>query len=88
MVDETGAEPYEADVATVGRTIAAGDPNLASGSNEIDARGLPTGGRRLVQRAKGYAATIVSGEVVHRNDLPTDALSGRLVRGPQAVGGP
>ncbi len=49
------------------------------------AHDLPTGGRRLVQRAKGYTATIVSGTVVYRNGAPTGALPGRLVRGPQAM---
>lgn len=44
---------------------------------------LPAGGRRLVQRADGYAATIVSGTVVYRHGAPTGALPGRLVRGPQ-----
>lgn len=47
-------------------------------------RDLPSGGRRLVQRAEGYAATIVSGSVVVRDGTPTGALPGRLVRGPQA----
>ena len=47
------------------------------------ARDLPSGGRRLVQRAEGYAATIVGGIVVHRDGFPTGALPGRLVRGPQ-----
>lgn len=46
---------------------------------------LPAGGRRLVQRARGYVATVVRGEVVRRDDQPTAALPGRLVRGPQAV---
>lgn len=49
------------------------------------AHDLPTGGRRLVQRAEGYAATIVSGTVVYRDGAPTGALPGRLVRGPQAM---
>jgi N-acyl-D-aspartate/D-glutamate deacylase len=49
------------------------------------ARDLPSGGRRLVQRAEGYAATIVSGAVVYRDGAPTGALPGRLVRGPQAT---
>ena len=44
---------------------------------------LPGGGRRLVQRADGYAATIVNGTVVYRDGRPTGALPGRLVRGPQ-----
>lgn len=42
---------------------------------------LPAGGTRLVQDAEGYSATIVSGGIVHRDDRPTDVLSGRLVRG-------
>lgn len=46
---------------------------------------LPAGGKRLVQRADGYVATLVSGEVVHREGEPTGALPGRLVRGPQAA---
>lgn len=49
------------------------------------AHDLPTGGRRLVQRAEGYAATIVSGEVVYRNGVPTGMCPGRLVRGPRAA---
>jgi len=47
---------------------------------------LPAGGRRLNQRADGYAATIVSGIVVRRDGVPTGALPGRLVRGPQGSG--
>jgi N-acyl-D-aspartate/D-glutamate deacylase len=42
---------------------------------------LPAGGHRLLQRAKGYTATVVSGEVTYRNGEATDALPGRLVRG-------
>ena len=44
---------------------------------------LPAGGRRMVQRIKGYDATIVSGEVVSKMGVPTEALPGRLVRGPK-----
>ena len=46
---------------------------------------LPGGGRRLVQRAEGYAATIVNGAVVYRGGVPTGLLPGRLVRGPQSA---
>lgn len=46
---------------------------------------LPAGGRRLVQRAHGYVATIVSGVVTQRDGEPTGALPGRLVRGAQAA---
>jgi N-acyl-D-aspartate/D-glutamate deacylase len=49
---------------------------------------LPGGARRLVQKADGYVATIVSGEVVLRDGEATGALPGRILRGarpdPQA----
>ena len=41
---------------------------------------LPTGGRRLVQRAEGYDATIKAGEVIFTNGEHTGALPGKLVR--------
>jgi N-acyl-D-aspartate/D-glutamate deacylase len=46
---------------------------------------LPAGGRRLVQRARGYVATIKRGVVVREHDEPTGERPGRLVRGPQPV---
>jgi N-acyl-D-aspartate/D-glutamate deacylase len=46
---------------------------------------LPSGGRRLFQRADGYAATIVSGVVTYRGGEATGGLPGRVVRGPQPV---
>ncbi|OBJ14733.1 amidohydrolase family protein [Mycobacterium sp. 1245801.1] len=46
---------------------------------------LPAGGRRLDQTAEGYVATIVAGEVIAENGVPTDARPGRLVRGRQPV---
>jgi N-acyl-D-aspartate/D-glutamate deacylase len=44
---------------------------------------LPAGGRRLLQRADGYRHTIVAGQETYRDGEPTDALPGRLIRGPQ-----
>jgi N-acyl-D-aspartate/D-glutamate deacylase len=44
---------------------------------------LPAGGRRLVQRARGYVATIKRGVVVREYDESTGERPGRLVRGPQ-----
>jgi N-acyl-D-aspartate/D-glutamate deacylase len=41
---------------------------------------LPAGGRRLLQRARGYRATIVAGAVTYRDGEATGALPGRLVR--------
>ncbi len=47
----------------------------------VIAHDLPAGGRRLDQTADGYVATIVSGEVIAENGVPTDSLPGRLIRG-------
>ena len=46
---------------------------------------LPAGGRRLDQTADGYVATIVSGEVIATDGVPTSARPGRLIRGRQAA---
>jgi len=46
---------------------------------------LPAGGKRLLQGANGYDATIVSGQVIYRRGKPTGALPGKLIRGPQAA---
>ena len=43
---------------------------------------LPAGGRRLVQRARGYAATVSGGVVVREHDEATGERPGRLLRGP------
>jgi len=45
---------------------------------------LPGGGRRLMQRASGYRATIVAGEVVVDRGVLTGARPGRLVRAGRA----
>ena len=45
---------------------------------------LPAGGRRLDQTADGYVATVVSGEVIAENGVPTSARPGKLVRGRQS----
>ena len=42
---------------------------------------LPGGGRRLEQKAEGYRATVVGGEVTYRDGAFTGALPGRLVCG-------
>jgi N-acyl-D-aspartate/D-glutamate deacylase len=41
---------------------------------------LPAGARRLVQRCRGVAATVVNGEILLRDGKPTGALPGRLLR--------
>jgi N-acyl-D-aspartate/D-glutamate deacylase len=44
---------------------------------------LPAGGRRLVQRARGYGATVKRGVVVREDDESTGELPGLLLRGAQ-----
>jgi N-acyl-D-amino-acid deacylase len=44
-------------------------------------RDLPAGGRRLIQRADGYVATVNAGEVIFEHGEETGARPGRLVRG-------
>jgi N-acyl-D-aspartate/D-glutamate deacylase len=46
---------------------------------------LPAGGRRLMQRARGYLATIVAGTITYRDGEPTGALPGRLLRGARGM---
>ncbi len=45
---------------------------------------LPAGARRLKQKAAGFLATVVNGQVVLRNNEHTGALPGQLLRGPLA----
>jgi len=48
------------------------------------AHDLPAGARRLIQRARGYDATIVAGELTFRDGEHSGALPGRLVRGARS----
>lgn len=83
------------------RQVGLGDrgtlePGMLADVNVIDFDGLtlrapemvfdlPAGGRRLIQRAEGYEATIKSGVVTYRNGQPTGERPGVLVRGPQGA---
>jgi N-acyl-D-aspartate/D-glutamate deacylase len=71
-------------------------PGLQADLNLIDFEGLrlsapemvfdlPARGRRLIQRASGYQATIARGELIYEKGEPTGALPGKLIRGPQAA---
>ena len=44
-------------------------------------RDLPAGGRRVIQRAEGYVATLCRGEVTYEFGEHTGAMPGHLVRG-------
>ena len=48
-------------------------------------RDLPAGGKRLVQAADGYVATVVAGHVTYEGGEAAGPLPGRLVRGARAV---
>ncbi|MGA9794687.1 MAG: amidohydrolase family protein [Rhizomicrobium sp.] len=48
---------------------------------------LPAGGRRLMQDAEGFVATVVAGTAIRRDDRPTGATPGRLVRGENRTPG-
>lgn len=44
---------------------------------------LPAGMPRLMQKADGYVATLVSGEIIQENGVATDARPGKVVRGTE-----
>jgi N-acyl-D-amino-acid deacylase len=46
---------------------------------------LPAGGKRLLQKADGYIATIKSGHVTFRNGEYQGVHPGKLIRGPQTA---
>ncbi|MBJ17907.1 MAG: amidohydrolase family protein [bacterium] len=46
---------------------------------------LPKGGRRIIQRAEGYAATLVSGVVTFRDGKETGTRPGQIIRGAQSA---
>jgi N-acyl-D-aspartate/D-glutamate deacylase len=46
---------------------------------------LPAGGRRLLQRADGYVATIKSGRVTFREGRMQGATPGAVIRGPRQI---
>ena len=58
--------------------------NLAMALPEM-AWDLPTGARRVVQRAKGYVATFVAGVQTVDRDQLTGALPGKLLRGARSA---
>ena len=60
------------------------DPETVGAEMPEVVHDLPAGARRLVQRARGIAATVVNGDIVLRDGKPTGALPGQLLRGPLA----
>src|SRR6266545_1333872 len=60
------------------------DPDTVGAEMPEVVNDLPAGARRLVQRARGFSATLVNGEILLRDGKHTGALPGRLLRGPLA----
>ena len=60
------------------------DPDTIAAEMPEVVNDLPAGARRLVQRSRGIAATVVNGEVLFRDGKHTGTLPGRLLRGPLA----
>lgn len=46
---------------------------------------LPAGGKRLLQKADGYVATVKSGVITFRDGEAQGAYPGGVIRGPQRV---
>ena len=57
------------------------DPGTVAPALPTLAHDLPSGARRIVQKATGFLATIVAGEVTVRDGQSTGATPGRLLRG-------
>jgi N-acyl-D-amino-acid deacylase len=60
------------------------DPDTIAAEMPEVVNDLPAGARRLIQRCRGVAATVVNGEILLRDGKHTGALPGRLLRGPLA----
>jgi N-acyl-D-amino-acid deacylase len=56
------------------------DPDVVAPSVPRIVEDLPSGGKRLEQKAVGFHATVVGGQVTIREGEPTGALPGTLVR--------
>ena len=56
------------------------DPDQIAARNVEVVRDLPGGAKRIIQRADGYQATVVAGEVVLRDGEDTGRRPGRAVR--------
>lgn len=71
------APGYRADLNIIDfDTLALGAPEMVND--------LPAGGRRIIQKASGYRATVCAGEVTFEHGAHTGAMPGRLLRGSAA----
>jgi N-acyl-D-amino-acid deacylase len=65
--------------------LAIFDPQTVGPQMPVVDHDLPSGARRLKQKANGMLATVVNGQVLLRNNEHTGALPGQLLRGPLAA---
>jgi N-acyl-D-aspartate/D-glutamate deacylase len=68
--------------------ITVFDPATVGPRMPIARADLPGGARRIEQRADGFRATVVNGEVLTLDGEPTEARPGRVLRraGSRAAG--
>ena len=64
--------------------IVVFDPETVAPAMPSMVRDLPSGAKRLLQKAIGIQATVVNGQTLLENGEHTGALPGRLMRGPLA----
>ena len=76
VIDGTGRDKADVNVIDVDG-LAVARPELVYD--------LPGGGKRLIQRARGYRHTLLSGVEVLCDDRATGALPGEVVRGARTA---
>ncbi len=67
-------------VACAAADLVLFDPATVDDAPPEYVHDLPNGAKRLIARARGIAATIVAGQVVYRDDQPTGARPGAVLR--------
>jgi len=60
------------------------DPDRVAPAMPTVVHDLPAGEKRIEQRSVGFLATLVAGQVIIDDGVPTGARPGRLIRGPLA----
>ena len=66
--------------------VAVFDPATIAANMPTVVHDLPAGAKRFKQTATGIRATVVNGEVLLKDNEPTGATPGQLLRGPLARG--
>ena len=78
IVDGSGLPRYRGDIAVF-------DPATVGPRMPEAVCDLPAGAKRLKQKCDGMKATVVNGQVLLRDNEPTGALPGRLLRKKKAL---